>query len=327
MIYGGDDVVVEPGVVQLDGGHMPVNYRIGSISPVRDDRGSEEQILEHITGALQEAVRQPSGAVRAAVSRANEQASVRSSHAGSGLRVLIGLMLTAVIAFAWYSYGSEAKLLMAGWAPQASLASLLSLIKPQDQAQPSRAATANEAASKAVIVAQNLPQEVRAEGVSTATDMAEWLQTAARDLANVEQAIQQLKASQEQIVRDNAELADRLKATEEQVARDNAAVADRLTATEAQIARENAKNVDELKAAQSQMAHDNAALSSELKAALEQMKGAIAKASKPTERASEQNPRPKPSPQIVTRTIRPAVRAPRVRAPQATHKSTGFGQL
>jgi hypothetical protein len=323
LIYGGDDVVVEPGVVQLDGGHMPVNYRIGSISPVRDDRGSEEQILEHITGALQEAIRQPSGAVRAAVSRANEHASVRS-HAGSRLRVFIGLALTAgfVIAFAWYSYGSEAKLIMARLAPQLSLASLLSLIKPQDQAQPSRTATANEAASKAVTLAENVPQEARAEGVSTATDMAGWLQTAARDLANVEQAIQQLKASQEQIVRDNAELADRLKATEEQVARDNAAVADRLTATEAQIARDNAQNVEELKAAQLQMAHDNAALSSELKAGLEQMIGAIAKASeKPTERASEQKP------QIVTRIIRPAVRARQVRAPQATHKSTGFGQL
>ena len=56
LIYRSDDnnVVVEPGVVQLlDGGYMPVNYRIGSISPVRDDRQSDEQILEHITRALQ----------------------------------------------------------------------------------------------------------------------------------------------------------------------------------------------------------------------------------------------------------------------------------
>jgi hypothetical protein len=140
---------------------------------------------------------------------------------------------------------------------------------------------------------------VPAEANSTATDMAE---TAARDLANVEQAIQQLEASrQEQIVRDNAELAERLKATEEQVARDNAQI------------------VEQLKAVQSQMAHDNAALSSELKAGLAQMTRAIAKASeKPTQRASEQRPRPKPSRQIVTGTIRPAVRAPQFRAPQTT---------
>ena len=56
LIYRSDDdnVVVEPGVVQLlERGYMPVNYRIGSISPVRDDRRSDEQILEHITRALQ----------------------------------------------------------------------------------------------------------------------------------------------------------------------------------------------------------------------------------------------------------------------------------
>ena len=55
MIYRSDDdnVVVEPGVVQLDGGYMPVNYRIGSTGPERDDRRREEQILEHITRALQ----------------------------------------------------------------------------------------------------------------------------------------------------------------------------------------------------------------------------------------------------------------------------------
>jgi phage host-nuclease inhibitor protein Gam len=158
-----------------------------------------------------------------------------------------------------------------------------------------------------------------AKANSTATDMTEWLQTAARDLANVEQAIQQLKASQKQIVRDNAELADRLKATEEQVVRDNAAVAERLTATEAQIARDNAQIVEQLDAAQSQMAHDNAALSSELKTGVEQMTRAIAKASeKLTERASEQNPRP-----FVTGTIRPAVRAPQASTKPANPPGLG----
>ena len=50
LIYRSDDVVID----------MPV--RIGSISPERD----EEQILEHITGALQEAFGQSSRAARAA---------------------------------------------------------------------------------------------------------------------------------------------------------------------------------------------------------------------------------------------------------------------
>ena len=41
----------------------------------------------------------------------------------------------------------------------------------------------------------------------------------ARDLANVEQRIEQLKTSQEQMVRDNAELGEQLKASQEQMAR------------------------------------------------------------------------------------------------------------
>ena len=65
LIYRCDDVVVKSGVVQLDGGYMPVNYRIGSTGPERDDRRREEQILEHITGALQESFGQSSGAARA----------------------------------------------------------------------------------------------------------------------------------------------------------------------------------------------------------------------------------------------------------------------
>jgi hypothetical protein len=53
LIYRSDGVVIEPGVVHLDGGYMPVSYKIGSISPVGDGQRSEEQILEHIRGALQ----------------------------------------------------------------------------------------------------------------------------------------------------------------------------------------------------------------------------------------------------------------------------------
>jgi septal ring factor EnvC (AmiA/AmiB activator) len=49
------------------------------------------------------------------------------------------------------------------------------------------------------------------------------LQTMARDLATVEQGLEQLKASQEQITqqiaRDNAKVAEQLKASQEQMAR------------------------------------------------------------------------------------------------------------
>jgi hypothetical protein len=50
---GSDDVVVEPGVAHPEGSYLPVSYRIW-FGPVVDDRRSEEQILDHITRALQQ---------------------------------------------------------------------------------------------------------------------------------------------------------------------------------------------------------------------------------------------------------------------------------
>ena len=50
-------------------------------------------------------------------------------------------------------------------------------------------------------------------------ELAQSLQTITRDLARVEQGIEQLKTSQEQISRDNAKLAEQLKASQEQMAR------------------------------------------------------------------------------------------------------------
>lgn len=49
-------------------------------------------------------------------------------------------------------------------------------------------------------------------------ELAQLLQTLARDLANVEQGIEQLKTSQEQMARDNAKATEQLKATREQMA-------------------------------------------------------------------------------------------------------------
>jgi uncharacterized membrane protein YccC len=49
--------------------------------------------------------------------------------------------------------------------------------------------------------------------------VAQLLQTMARDLANVEQRIEQLKASQEQMATDNARAIEQLKASQEQMRR------------------------------------------------------------------------------------------------------------
>ena len=63
------------------------------------------------------------------------------------------------------------------------------------------------------------------------------LQTMARDLANVEQGIEQLKTSQQQMASDNAKAIEQLKTSQEQMARDNAKAAEQLKASQEQIAR------------------------------------------------------------------------------------------
>jgi hypothetical protein len=61
------------------------------------------------------------------------------------------------------------------------------------------------------------------EGVAPSTalppELAQVLQTMSRDLATVGQGIEQLKANQAQLARDNAKLAEELKANQEQMAR------------------------------------------------------------------------------------------------------------
>jgi hypothetical protein len=59
----------------------------------------------------------------------------------------------------------------------------------------------------------------------------------ARDHATVKQQIEQLKTSQEQMVRANAEIAEQLKAAHAQMARDNADLAEQLKAVQAQMDR------------------------------------------------------------------------------------------
>ena len=67
------------------------------------------------------------------------------------------------------------------------------------------------------------------------------LQTMARDLANVEQGIEQLKTSQQQMASDNAKAIEQLKTSQEHMARDNAKAAEQLKASQEQIARFIAK--------------------------------------------------------------------------------------
>jgi len=82
-----------------------------------------------------------------------------------------------------------------------------------------------------------------------APDLAQSIQMITRELANVEQGIDQLKTGQAQMVRDNAELAEHLKATQE-MARNNADLAEQLKASHEQMA----NIAEQLKQSQEQIA-------------------------------------------------------------------------
>jgi hypothetical protein len=150
---------------------------------------------------------------------------------------LIGLLACiGVAALAWPSPHGQA-------APEPMSTSSVSIEKKEPPAQP--------APSNAGVAAKTdagLPQRssqaqttlqraapVAPTAAPMAPDLAQSIQMITRELANVEQGIDQLKTGQAQVVRDNSELAAHLKATQEMV-RNNADLADQLKASHEQMA-------------------------------------------------------------------------------------------
>jgi len=138
-------------------------------------------------------------------------------------------------------------------------------------------------------------------------------QTMPRELANVQQAIDRLETERAQMIRDNAEFAQRLKATQE-TASQSAKLVEDLKATQAQVIRQNADLADDLKAARSQAARDNAEIAERLKASQEQM-ARLSEQLKASQdqlarlTATEHKPRPRSQASAPTATVA-AVRRP-----------------
>ena len=153
------------------------------------------------------------------------------------LRGLIGLLLAACIFITAFvlnsSYGDAARLIIGRWAPQLILTSTLPLEKPGAPAQPSPSAVQAAAAAEsptpqptpsAQAVPQDVaqaaaPQDVAPAAAPVSPELAQLLQTMARDLAHVEQGVEQLKSGQEQMASDNAKAVEQLKASQEQMTR------------------------------------------------------------------------------------------------------------
>ena len=168
------------------------------------------------------------------IARAEEQLSKLDAASGKqglfdrpAVRGLTGLLLAACIGVAAIashsSYGDAAKEIIARWAPQRVATSSPPLENPGLAAQPSppavEAAGANTAPSQPALLAQTVPEDVAPTAAPPSPELTQVLQSMARDLVTLGQEIEQLKAGQEQMARDNANTAEQLKASREQMAR------------------------------------------------------------------------------------------------------------
>lgn len=148
------------------------------------------------------------------------------------IRALVGLPLAAcILVAALVLYGGGAKLVVARWAPQpVSTASLppenpplpaQSTPSAVQQPPPSilQVAAAEATPPQATAPAQTAPQDAAPTTTAALPDQTQLLQSMARDLANLERTIEQLKANQQQITNDNSKAIAELKASQEEIKR------------------------------------------------------------------------------------------------------------
>jgi hypothetical protein len=257
---------------------------VAAILQAYEQIGHPDQQLQHVEQASQldqDAKRPPSDQQK------RPAVPGRRPRRGTPLWGGIGLLLAAWV-FAWYSFGDAAKLIISRWVSEGISVSSLLLAKQEPPAEPHTvgAAVADAALAQSAPLAQTKPQGAPPKAAPTSPDIAQLLQTIVRDIANLEQAIDQLKTSQERLAGDNGKAIEQLKASQEQVARDHAKAIEQLKATQEQVARDNAKASEQLKASQEQIASDNANFGEQLKGSQEQIARVLA-------RDSEQNIRPK----------------------------------
>jgi|SRR5215211_3300943 len=140
---------------------------------------------------------------------------------------LVGLPLAACIVVAALvlqsSYGGGAKLVVARWAPQPVSTPSLPPENSPFPAEPApptvQVAVAEAAPPQATPVAQTVPQDAAPPTTAALPDHMQLLQTMARDLANMERSIEQLKANQQQIASGNSKDIAELKASQEEIKR------------------------------------------------------------------------------------------------------------
>jgi hypothetical protein len=206
---------------------------------------------------------------------------------------LIGLLACiGVAAFVWPSPHGQA-------APEPTSTSSVSIEKKEPPAQPAPSYAGVAAKTDAGLPqrssqAQTTLQRAAPEAPTAAPmapDLAQSIQMITRELANLEQGIDQLKTGQAQMVHDNAELAEHLTATQEMV-RNNADLAEQLKASHEQMA----TIAEQLKQSQEQTAR---------LVASEQKQRPRTLASSPTTNSTRKLVPKRPSPRVRVQTQEP----------------------
>jgi hypothetical protein len=185
-------------------------------------------------------------------------------------RALVGLPLLACIVVAalfWQSsYSGGAKLIVARWTPQFVSSSSLRPEEPSPvQRVPSTVQMA--AAEAATPLAQTSPQDATPTATATLPDHTQLPQTIARDLANVQRDIEQLKTNQQQMASDNSKAIEQLKASQEEMKRQLAMISEQNLSktspppTQPKIASDNSGAIEQLKTSQEEMKRQLAMIS------------------------------------------------------------------
>ena len=162
---------------------------------------------------------------------ARKNTSPRPPRGRPALRGFVGLLLTAGIltaAYAWHSHSETVRPIIARWAPQLVAASSQVLETPKLAADPAPRAVQMAAADAAISQLPAQAQSAQRDAASSPVlpDTTEVMQTMARDLANLQQEIEQLKAGQEALARETAGNAEQLRETREQTARAIASISE-----------------------------------------------------------------------------------------------------
>ena len=221
-----------------------------SMDPTTDTNQTREALISHVDEQIAH--------VNEQIKSADEQLarlSSRKQEARRGypprrprgrpwLRGILGLLIAAYIVGAAFvsqsSYGNAA----AQSAPLLTSALALPLETLGLLMQPKSPSVQLAATAGASPPGQIAPHDVTHIAIPVSPAPAELIQTLARDLADVEREIEQLKATQQQLASDNARALEQIKVSQEQTARDIAKSVELLKASQDQVAQLIARTSD-----------------------------------------------------------------------------------